>query len=265
MHGRDSGAGILACDQVAVQDHVQGVGLTGCRTSRERGLQAGSQARRTLRTGPLPSQGPPECQAACPVSAVAPGRRLPSPGSPLKLAPASFTKSSTTRGRRAKPGALTSSYTEGCWEGVPTPRSGHHSAHGCPPPAQARKCAERAASSGAPSRRRGGGEQGMEPREGCGEATAGPGLQGRTLRWCSCASAPPAPCTTCQAGLMQPQMVRLQSLHVRPPSGPPAGGLPLQLQALHPHFLAPKAILHTTGTKTTSAPSLAPQSCPVPR
>lgn len=31
----------------------------------------------------------------------------------LKLAPASFTKSSTTRHRRAKPGALMSSYSEG--------------------------------------------------------------------------------------------------------------------------------------------------------
>lgn len=50
-----------------------------------------------------------------------PARPLPAPPtptrSPLKLAPASFTKSSTTRGRRAKPGALTSSYTEGCREG----------------------------------------------------------------------------------------------------------------------------------------------------
>lgn len=36
------------------------------------------------------------------------------PHSPLKLAPASFTKSSTTKGRAAKPGARTSSYTEGC-------------------------------------------------------------------------------------------------------------------------------------------------------
>lgn len=38
------------------------------------------------------------------------------PSSPLKQAPASFTKSSTMRGRWAKPGALTSSYTEGCRE-----------------------------------------------------------------------------------------------------------------------------------------------------
>lgn len=39
--------------------------------------------------------------------------RVP-PSSPLKLAPESFTKSSTMSGRWAKPGALTSSYTEGC-------------------------------------------------------------------------------------------------------------------------------------------------------
>lgn len=41
----------------------------------------------------------------CPPSAM--------PGSPLKLAPASLTKSSTMRGRWAKPGTRTSSYTEG--------------------------------------------------------------------------------------------------------------------------------------------------------
>ena len=38
--------------------------------------------------------------------------------SPLKQAPASFMKSSTTRGRWAKPGARTSSYTEGCGAGA---------------------------------------------------------------------------------------------------------------------------------------------------
>lgn len=39
------------------------------------------------------------------------------PHSPLKQAPASFAKSSTIRGRWAKPGARTSSYTEGCGRG----------------------------------------------------------------------------------------------------------------------------------------------------
>lgn len=39
------------------------------------------------------------------------------PGLPLKPAPESFTKSSTTSGSRAKPGALMSSYTEGCGDG----------------------------------------------------------------------------------------------------------------------------------------------------
>lgn len=42
----------------------------------------------------------------------------------LKQAPASFTKSSTTRGKRAKPGALTSSYTEGCGARGPAPGQG---------------------------------------------------------------------------------------------------------------------------------------------
>lgn len=115
VHGWDSGAGILACDQVAVQHHVHGVRLTGCRTSRKRGLQAGSQARH--KPAPFPLRGPPSTRKPAWVSAVAPGRCLPSPGSPLKMAPASFTKSSTMRGRRAKPGALTSSYTDGCWGG----------------------------------------------------------------------------------------------------------------------------------------------------
>ena len=38
LHGRDGGAGVLASDQVAVQHHVHGVGLAGCR--RPPGAQA---------------------------------------------------------------------------------------------------------------------------------------------------------------------------------------------------------------------------------
>ena len=70
-------------------------------------------------------QGGPETPPPCP--AVPAGARDQGPHSPLdaqpsrsplKQAPASFTKSSTIRGRWAKPGARTSSYTEGCGAGA---------------------------------------------------------------------------------------------------------------------------------------------------
>lgn len=107
LHGRDGGAGVLPGDQVPVQHHVQGVRLAGCKEPKRRGLR--------LRAGR--PETPPPCPAA-PAGARDQGSHGPldaQPGrSPLKQAPASFTKSSTTRGRWAKPGARTSSYTEGC-------------------------------------------------------------------------------------------------------------------------------------------------------
>lgn len=54
LHGGDGGAGILACDEVAVQHHMHGVGFTGCRMSGEREPQAGSPARHVLRISPFP-------------------------------------------------------------------------------------------------------------------------------------------------------------------------------------------------------------------
>lgn len=93
-HRRDGGAGVLPGDQVAVQHHVHGVGLAGCGD----GAQLGRRPR---------SHPPPGLSSGG-----------PAPGSPLKQAPASFAKSSTTSGSRAKPGARTSSSTGGCGAAV---------------------------------------------------------------------------------------------------------------------------------------------------
>lgn len=79
VHGWDGGAGILACDEVAVQHHVHSVGLTGCGRSRGRGPQTGSRARHALTTSPHSLPGTPRAPGSLSGSELQPLAGSPTP------------------------------------------------------------------------------------------------------------------------------------------------------------------------------------------
>lgn len=135
LHGRDGGAGVLASDQVAVQHHVHGVRLAGCR--RPPGAQASGhvlgQLLRPSRTCP-PGPGtrgqglaPEVLWTLSPCRRAWPGPPLTTEAGPRVLHEVLHDQGQV--GEAGRPDELV--YTEGCGERAPRLRGPRLPRGGC--------------------------------------------------------------------------------------------------------------------------------------